>query len=65
MKKIVSNPARYTYTVRETETGAWAVYRGDELVGSRPKYKVAQRLAEATAGRQLDWLREGRTYVGE
>lgn len=34
----------------------WAPeYSGHRLLGSRPKYKAAQRLCEQTAGRPLDW----------
>jgi hypothetical protein len=48
------------YTVGKDSDGQFVAYStaadGDrQLLGKRPKYKIAQRLCEQTAGRSLDW----------
>lgn len=57
------------YSVKKTDDQyvAWqTVDSGQKLLGVRPKYKMAQRLCEQTAGRSLTWKSlGGGNYVGQ
>lgn len=44
------------YKLEQTPNG-WQAFRGDELLGIRPKQTAAKRLAEQTRGRQLYWTK--------
>lgn len=62
---------RLEYYVTKDDAGRFSVTRSvspgsDERVsvGWRPKLVRAKQLAESTAGRNLDWLREGDGYKG-
>ena len=58
------------YKVTKTEDGKYEAFfhseeGGGRFLGTRGKYKIAQRLCEQTAGRELDWKSlGGGNYVG-
>ena len=60
------------YTVNKDADGQFVAELVDSIgivqkvLGRRPKYKAAQRLAEQTAGRPLDWTSlGGGSYIGK
>lgn len=59
-----------TYHIEKYPSGTFAVTRlcedaDPELLGFRQSRAVAQRLAESTAGRKLEWnRREDGVYIG-